>query len=1739
MKSKLPDYYESNLLLLKKHHFHVWNIVSELDLAPLGEIVLSKGGQPNLKFVNEAGEAIFFHDEDEPGSEVTQYLEIVPESACGLVVLFGMGLGHVLRELLRQRSEMRYLAVFELEPRLFVQALRLTDLTSVLSDPRLLLAVSPYPEIGQILEPARFAMQLEDVYHLNHLPSFFCNQESYRKLSEQVIAHISDQSNIGTTQLNHGKTFIEKRFSNLSSFHHNHLLEGLKDVFSGVPAILVSAGPSLDENIHLISGAVGKAVIFAIDSALPALLANNVTPDFVTSIDPTAFEKIADVAQITRGVSLICKPWVDPQVPKAFPADNIFWSLGGGAIGEWLNTLLGGSSVDHGASTVAHMNLIAAINLGCSPIIFVGQDLSYGSGKSHTQHAVWALDDGDESILEVYDKYIQVDGIHGHKVPTIRLFESFRKTFEEIIKTGPKDCRYINATAQGAHINGTEVMALEKVINSFCLNDMAFSSRLDARLKELKRPGLARIVSGLSRMENIIKKLKKIAKKAERLAGTVRGKIKKLEKKGASFHSFAEIPGQIQKRTTELEACNRELDGADTIWLLLEDLTLEGFRQSERMMLSISRLSNDTERYMEWFLKSLERHEYINGVRFNALNEFHQKVSVAVARLGKENKIIKRIRAGGKKNDLFMDLVDLYFQSGDYVLAKKIIEEDLNLMPDSGRICYYSGCIAAVQAEYDSCDIFFNRALQLDPGLGKKIRKFRRDYADKLFKYAEAYRNIGRATFQKALIKALRLDNENSVIKKELETLETQKQIKEDLCPVETKMSGFPDYYESNLLFLKKYHFHTWEIITESGFVPFGEIVISPQGKPGLEVLNGEGETVFFHDEDASGDEGPKYLDSIPETHTGIVVLFGVGLGYTLLELFNTRPNVRHIFAFELEPRIFMQALRYTDFAPVLSDFRLILSVGADPDVIKILEPAVHAMMLEDTYYVRQGYSFSYDNSSYEQLAEKVTAHINEYANQGKTMLSNGRLLFDNRFSNLSSIHHNFLLEDLKDLYSGIPAVIVAAGPSLDMNIQHLAGIKGKAVIISIDSALPALLANNVIPDFVTSIDPTAFEKIADSAPIAKGISLICTTWVDPEVPKAFPADNIFWSFLGVPMDKWLNTIFGGKAYHKKAWTVAHQNLTSAITMGCSPIIFVGQDLAYGTGKSHTKHAVWAMDDGDEAVSEIYQDIILIDGINGDKVPSIRLFDNFLKIFQEIITDNPDRCYINSTARGAHIGGTKNIPLEVAVSSYCSGVNDVEGRLRELVTSIEHPSFKRIISELHKMSHRVKKIRVVSGRAERLAYDVRVKLEKYEKEGTSFHSVGDIPYPIKKYMGELDSLHDKLDKEVGICGLVEELTMEGARQSECMDHSIKMLSEDSSKYNTWLCKSLERHEYVNRVRSEAFDQFINYLCLSANHLQKEEQINKTIINNGRTTESLMELVDLYFQTGDYVLAKPIVNELLKKMPDTAEIYYYSGCISVMQAEYAKFDFCFDRALQLDPGLADKIRGFRRGYADKLFKYGEDYRNIGRATFKTALLKGFCIDNEHPAIKEELGKMAKEDLEKIELDMAADGGEYRDSLLLSWCRDLDADKHLLSSLPPDFIAGFYKARGSLLFTEKDLANSALSFEKALGFTPESPDIHATLTQIYFDMGDYPKGIVHLNKAVELDKKYAVYWENIGDHLYESGQNDDALLAYERCFTALPENISALKKMGDCYMVMGHHGAAQEVCRQLKKRLPARE
>ncbi|GGJ64204.1 hypothetical protein GGR02_001512 [Anoxybacillus voinovskiensis] len=252
----------------------------------------------------------------------------------------------------------------------------------------------------------------------------------------------------------------------------------LKKRFANVPAIIVSAGPSLDKNIHHLHKAVGKAIIIATETILERLVREGIIPDFVTSIErvQSAYELSYKGKKYPKEVTLVAPAVIKPMIFEEFQGNWIMPLRDGIGEYEWLDRILSlgpDAFVSMGDST-AHLALGFAHHLGANPIILIGQDLAFGEGGTgcHASGTIYEQIGTNPLDDPMQDPTKTVEGYYGGEVVTSELWLAFKKWFEFYIEYIKEQTNVINATEGGAKIEGTVQMPLLQAIEQYCQQEI-------------------------------------------------------------------------------------------------------------------------------------------------------------------------------------------------------------------------------------------------------------------------------------------------------------------------------------------------------------------------------------------------------------------------------------------------------------------------------------------------------------------------------------------------------------------------------------------------------------------------------------------------------------------------------------------------------------------------------------------------------------------------------------------------------------------------------------------------------------------------------------------------------------------------------------------------------------------------------------------------------------------------------------------------------------------------------------------------------------------------------------------------------------------------------------------------------------------------------------------------------------------------------------------------------------------
>lgn len=396
---------------------------------------------------------LYLHSKYDPIKEVKQFVKNNIEKNYSNYILYGFGLGYVIQQLMEQSPEAQ-IFVFETNLELFKQACAYIDLSSIIESERVKLIIES--DLQGFAYQFQYYINKPDTKLLIHLPSVEIISEAFVELK-----YILEEFRIKERCTGQGELFTNNFNENIKNYDAS--VDTLFNKFNNVPLVLVSSGPSLNKNIHLLREIKGKAVIIAVGRSLKPLLEIGVEPDFVAMLDPNEiiYDQIKDIeTQIPFIVSSNCYE----KVMQNHKGLKLIALKAGDPLAEEYASKYHYKTVQSGGS-VATMALDAAIQFGCNPIIFVGQDLAYTGGKNYVKGTAFYQEDIDVQQLR------KVQGNTEEVVYTTKGLSIFKRWIENRIR-GIQHTVFINATEGGAKIEGTVSISLQKVIEKYCIENI-------------------------------------------------------------------------------------------------------------------------------------------------------------------------------------------------------------------------------------------------------------------------------------------------------------------------------------------------------------------------------------------------------------------------------------------------------------------------------------------------------------------------------------------------------------------------------------------------------------------------------------------------------------------------------------------------------------------------------------------------------------------------------------------------------------------------------------------------------------------------------------------------------------------------------------------------------------------------------------------------------------------------------------------------------------------------------------------------------------------------------------------------------------------------------------------------------------------------------------------------------------------------------------------------------------------
>ncbi|MHB8073695.1 motility associated factor glycosyltransferase family protein [Desulfosporosinus fructosivorans] len=388
-----------------------------------------------------------------------------------LIFIFGIGSLEEIRKVASHAHKDSLLVIIEPNP-YFLQYAMTYEKFKILDNTNYII-VTEKPDRLTNLFKLLFSSNL---FYLLHNVEFYYNYY-YRKhdgasvkdyITEIRMAIKNKYFNIGNS-IHDSLLGLINNLNNIKWMSENVDVAKLKGSFSGVPAFVVAAGPSLDKNISQLKKAQGKGIIIAVDTIATKLLENGITPDFICTVERLAivWDYFYEKQEYPPNLYLVSSLVTDPRIVEKFKHRAVLPMRSSVREYLWLDEILGLSPNHYmwmGASC-AHLAVGLALHLGASPIVMVGQDLAYGEKGTHATGTIY-----DEKPDEDDDtEGISVQGYYGGLVKTRKIWIEFKQIFENMFAT--TDQLIINATEGGAKIKGTIQQTLADVVDEYCIQE--------------------------------------------------------------------------------------------------------------------------------------------------------------------------------------------------------------------------------------------------------------------------------------------------------------------------------------------------------------------------------------------------------------------------------------------------------------------------------------------------------------------------------------------------------------------------------------------------------------------------------------------------------------------------------------------------------------------------------------------------------------------------------------------------------------------------------------------------------------------------------------------------------------------------------------------------------------------------------------------------------------------------------------------------------------------------------------------------------------------------------------------------------------------------------------------------------------------------------------------------------------------------------------------------------------------
>lgn len=533
---------EENIDLIKKYDSNLANkiLMFKEEKSNL-EICKTQEGEYNLVY-----RGCCLHSQKGAIKEAKDIASKVNEEENSIRVIFGLGLGYVVEEISNKIKKSKII-VYEPALDIIHYVLSIAKIDSLYKN-NVFLCNDKETLAEYVLENTDNKSKMKLIYTKSYKEIF---PNEFNEILQTIQTSQGQHSANVNTIIKKAPQALNNTYANLKKVLNLPYIMQYKDIYKGKTALIISAGPSLKDNIETIKNNKDKFVIFCVNVAMEYVINSGIEPDFIIDIEAAGADYQYKDIDISNSY-LILEPFshylkYDIQAKKVitYISKNNFlngWLRSGLEIDDNLETM----------GTVSYTALDCAYIMGFDKIILIGQDLAYKDGQCYAKgsryedlecvfdekqnkyviqardfekYAQKLLGKTSDAVFKYAKKYIAnlnkniytIKSQNNTYLPTQAGYALFVEWFEKVAQRYKKekpDIKLINSSTGGAQINGFENICLSDAVkNSEKIEKYELSNCTVKYRKEIMLNKIKEHLEGLYVYDNYAKDVQKYCEK--------------------------------------------------------------------------------------------------------------------------------------------------------------------------------------------------------------------------------------------------------------------------------------------------------------------------------------------------------------------------------------------------------------------------------------------------------------------------------------------------------------------------------------------------------------------------------------------------------------------------------------------------------------------------------------------------------------------------------------------------------------------------------------------------------------------------------------------------------------------------------------------------------------------------------------------------------------------------------------------------------------------------------------------------------------------------------------------------------------------------------------------------------------------------------------------------------------------------------------------------------------------------